>query len=1231
MANKFSPYTGPDTLRAVNKTNKTLFDLHTKKACGYTDIDGSQYEGTVENFGSEVLLESRKMLLDRPSLDKLLINDDFKFYFDTRYSNVVNTYDQQNMLHALLRKDVLLSNIEYKIKFENISVVSIPRSKSSSDPIVLKDRWYRTTTPPTLIMNNTDEVSLEFSNVPTMNTVYYFHIGNDTDDIIDFDTLTLDSFMTVPITNKMVGYAFIWICVDPLKTLPYFHLENNVMYNDLPLLTIGNNGHDGAYRYDDISYGGDALVFPYMDYACIGETLSRNWFIKVISADDTAFDASDVKNIINYTSKIKEIHFLYYPGNDIPEIPNITPDVDINITYNDEYSKMMLFTENLDESGWKFHTPVLGEYDYTDKAFQNKTYAYINLGYFNDNINPNLVKLIPGFSISFSKDYHYSNKEYTINACSGIQLHNTGDTTDNGTYSKYGVIHNLGDFEGLPSYFTYMLDKGVNREMIAMYSIRDRMKDYNQTDIDKCTAGILIDSGIPKNTSIEISDDYPIGIKFSNATSSYEFRYYNDERVPVVSPNNILSEVTYTDKWIMSNCNMTGHKEEPKFFYHGDGLFSLFFEEGFGPLEIGRVYVISNDPPSYINNALLDNKKAPRTFARICDIPTKYHQLIGIDKVAPTLVIDDKYTRTECYFFYNDKDRLYNLSYTMDHFIRTANGKLVFNHMGNPDIVYSEKYRHYINLNSRVLLSSDPAESDVDITTNNRGSGYTVGSVIRFYIGGVRIEYTVAGVDVDGSITGLSTSQTYRYNVPIANFGNSNVCTFNTVTISGTGSGCTINATIDSEVWNSKQMTVDGVLPGGLCLKSVYNRTVDDYDIYGWRYNDLTGEFEENQMLVGHEEFNNRYDDKYPDTHTDILKDAILYNLLNVNKVRHCNDTESSTNKTNVGTNIPKSTDITPGENDFSDDLNESLINRQDSYYILKEATTTQTHHTSDVYEINHMNDATNEKNIIIPDDSDFGYSDYVNKSNTIRFKDDKQVSLFVYDPTASFTDIIKEQNHDISIKTGFRKFSFYNIINDPSVVNNRNVAQTDIYRSDDIYGEAAIYQLRDYYSSWNKARLIDFIRTNYPKANILNRENNITEKECIDFIIQNTLAFDDITADSYTEHPASPYRRQNISLYANIGDTITDGEFGDNINISIDTFNENVKINNSTRVTAEPSYFFKLDIDEIPEDDFLNFRMKDEYGNDISKYCVLVINYELYYPSFDSEDNITWHKFIME
>ena len=109
MPREFSSFVTPDSMRKTLNLLKNFYDSHTKKNYGYKDIHGTQYSGVVENFGSELYIESRKLLMHNPSLENVFVYNTFDFYFDIQFSKCINTYDQQLMLVALLSKDVLNS------------------------------------------------------------------------------------------------------------------------------------------------------------------------------------------------------------------------------------------------------------------------------------------------------------------------------------------------------------------------------------------------------------------------------------------------------------------------------------------------------------------------------------------------------------------------------------------------------------------------------------------------------------------------------------------------------------------------------------------------------------------------------------------------------------------------------------------------------------------------------------------------------------------------------------------------------------------------------------------------------------------------------------------------------------------------------------------------------------------------------------------------------------------
>ena len=212
-----TPFMSPDTIRAFSGFLKKFSDQHTKRYQGYEDIDGSKYVGTVENFGDEILIESRKLLMDKPSLKQMFTINNLSRYFDIAFSDLTDTYTQQNMMVALLKENSLKSYYSYSIRFTDCIKNIVIRSKSwgsktSNDKSeVMKDVFYTTSNPPELVISDNngdviDTITLTLSVEDWTVTTYMAHYDTITKDM--FPKLTpVDNKYTfeIPVTNKMVG------------------------------------------------------------------------------------------------------------------------------------------------------------------------------------------------------------------------------------------------------------------------------------------------------------------------------------------------------------------------------------------------------------------------------------------------------------------------------------------------------------------------------------------------------------------------------------------------------------------------------------------------------------------------------------------------------------------------------------------------------------------------------------------------------------------------------------------------------------------------------------------------------------------------------------------------------------------------------------------------------------------------------------------------------------------
>lgn len=233
--------------------------------------------------------------------------------------------------------------------------------------------------------------------------------------------------------------------------------------------------------------------------------------------------------------------------------------------------------------------------------------------------------------------------------------------------------------------------------------------------------------------------------------------------------------------------------------------------------EYGRIYVISNDPTEYENNAISEHPKPARTVARICDIPTSVTQFMNVEGLAPVSVVDEKYVRTGTPFKSVDIERLYNtlgrrvvLPTMVDRMHIPVNNdptqgnafifdNTVQDNLSRVNLLAAENdLRDYVNLAPVV----DPDYLDAFISVG--GTGYQAHDIGIIIIGGACMDYEVldatpiveeGGTITGGIVTSISVVPHDRsINISLSNFemqsGQTGYTTsFKSSRSSGTGSG----------------------------------------------------------------------------------------------------------------------------------------------------------------------------------------------------------------------------------------------------------------------------------------------------------------------------------------------------------------------------------------------------------------------------------------------------------
>jgi hypothetical protein len=185
------------------------------------------------------------------------------------------------------------------------------------------------------------------------------------------------------------------------------------------------------------------------------------------------------------------------------------------------------------------------------------------------------------------------------------------------------------------------------------------------------------------------------------------------------------------------------------------------------------------------------------------------------------------------------------------------------------------------------------------------------------------------------------------------------------------------------------------------------------------------------------------------------------------------------------------------------------------------------------------------------------------------------------------------------------------------------NIANCNIYRYNEFDTTGTIdgvAGLRNY----SRETLLEMLQEKFPECDILKNPDDYSKTYIVNYFMQNLIDYN-IDGSFYTDNPNDTvYRRNNISLFAVKDEDLTNKDFrGDIINITDERYYETIEIDGSPS-KAYPLYVFKLEIPSFPVTGLNGFRVYDEAGNDISQYCIMIINMTKYVAEING-DNITW------
>lgn len=292
-------------------------------------------------------------------------------------------------------------------------------------------------------------------------------------------------------------------------------------------------------------------------------------------------------------------------------------------------------------------------------------------------------------------------------------------------------------------------------ELIPAFNVSlDRSVKFGNTTTDTGSAGIHISSA---NLKSDISDKFPENL---NKWEGLPEHITDEDVLPQIVTIHAVHNTPDYDGSDETKRQVAGIIVDP-------GKPKTYDETADENEEKGRVYIISNDEPTYVNNEIAEHKKPLLTAARICDVPTSIVQLSNIHGVAPQSIVDKEYVRTEVSFTEADKEKLYNG--LADKWVKPT----ALDAFGHPITEQSVEHNNYIFESPALLRKVDMVNhndfrvykqlnpmvdaSEVSVyAISDAGSGYNVNDQGLLIVGGFSYTYYVSSVDGAGHVTGVS-------------------------------------------------------------------------------------------------------------------------------------------------------------------------------------------------------------------------------------------------------------------------------------------------------------------------------------------------------------------------------------------------------------------------------------------------------------------------------------------
>lgn len=445
-------------------------------------LTGDVFQGQVDNIGSDVIIESKKLpykydfkndiTFGLANADKILTIANSAFPHSAAvnglmFARIISTNYQYNTGGDL-------DHNHYKIKFEDAEECILPFGASPSSSEVYADKWLRTKTPPILMIldSNTGKYSitktLSFSDSVT-NAVYYYPLSS-TLQPFDVTNLNYGSYELAAVNDDgFIGYPLFWFTCDQSNIGSNLAFgEGNINSRNEQIFFVSNEG--SASHYNAKVYTGIAGKYD----ATPDLSATSNYTITCLCKPGESFTGTDIDfskpldikgiKLVNDTEqKEYPIEFICGDG----DVVSMSKDVPWEYNKDENrYEIDMLFFDQNCLQGESSNTPLVSIFDV------------------------HFDETIPFVKIS------------TDVGMAGVRMGSANLASD--VYERYP--YNLNRWEGLPEWMNNLED-GVVPEHLVMYAFH-QPPSYDPDNPESMQgAGLILDPGKHQTEDYELDEN----------------------------------------------------------------------------------------------------------------------------------------------------------------------------------------------------------------------------------------------------------------------------------------------------------------------------------------------------------------------------------------------------------------------------------------------------------------------------------------------------------------------------------------------------------------------------------------------------------------------------------------------------------------------------------------------------------------------------------------------------